>query len=199
LGSMKEIAESEFLTWAKGEGMVLHPDYPDSRSLTFWPDPGNDRFWTLPNTAAEYPDLVETMLRLTGPWQRCFLWCHLGSWIESTNDPCPNSRLQETIFCVLGLTPKSARVLEFSSQETNVLAAILFTKLVFGWCVADDLFIVPDHGRIILQTDHHNVVHASFTAADQMHGFIRDMKLEGYDLPIEPPDETFRRPDWMSP
>ena len=33
---------------------------------------------------------------------------------------------------------------------------MLFAYLAFGWCVDDDLFFVPDHGRQLLHADHHD-------------------------------------------
>ena len=38
----------------------------------------------------------------------------------------------------------------FERDEENVLLAVLFAYLAFGWCVDDDLFLVPDHGRQLL-------------------------------------------------
>ena len=67
---------------------------------------------------------------------------------------------------------------------------------MFGWSVPDDLFVVPDHGRQLLQTDHHDVVHVDFAEEGMVEPFVRHT-AEEYPLPTEPPDWTFKRPDWM--
>ncbi len=74
----------------------------------------------------------------------------------------------------------------------------VFTQLTFGWSVTDDLFVVPDHGRQMILTDHHGVVHAQFLDQRRIEPFVRDMREQGYPPPVELPDETFKKPDWMS-
>ena len=74
---------------------------------------------------------------------------------------------------------------------------MLFAYLAFGWCVDDDLFFVPDHGRQLLQTDHHDVIHVECASEDRVRRLVAHMDEAGYELPEEPPDETFRRPAWM--
>jgi hypothetical protein len=196
---VKEIAESDFLAWTKGKGMALHPKYPDSRSLIFWPDLGNDRFWTLPERAGGYPYFIETMLRLAGPTDRYLLWSHLGSWRPPLDDSDPQLKVQQAILKAFGITESSERVIEFAAQEIDTLVTILFVKLTFGWCEVDDMFVIPGQGDVILKTSHHDVVEAYFENVDRMSAFVQGMADEGFDLPRDLPDETFRRPDWMSP
>jgi hypothetical protein len=86
----------------------------------------------------------------------------------------------------------------FSDAETDKLVTAIFAQLVFGGSVVDDLFVVPDHGRQFLQTDHHDVVHVCFADQKRIKPFIAHMAREDYALPDELPDETFKKPDWMS-
>jgi hypothetical protein len=76
--------------------------------------------------------------------------------------------------------------------------AVLFVYLALGGCVVDDLFFIPDHGRQLIQTDHHQVIHAECASAERAEQLVRHMAEEGYDLPTKPPDGTFRRPTWMA-
>jgi hypothetical protein len=68
---------------------------------------------------------------------------------------------------------------------------------VFGWSVGEDLYVVHDHARFILQTDHHNVIHVSYRSSADVDEWVRQMEGRGCALPEEVPDSTFKRPDWM--
>jgi hypothetical protein len=74
---------------------------------------------------------------------------------------------------------------------------VLFAFMAFGWCVDDDLFFIPDHAGQLLQTDHHDVIHAECRSEERVLALVAHMAAEDYELPAEPPDWTFRRPDWM--
>ncbi len=69
--------------------------------------------------------------------------------------------------------------------------------MAFGWCVDDDLFFIPDHARQLLQTDHHDVIHADRGSEARVRGLVAHMAEEGYELPAKPPDWMFKRPAWM--
>ena len=74
---------------------------------------------------------------------------------------------------------------------------MLFDSLAFGSDGGDDLFFVPDHGRQIVQTDHHDVLHATCTSEERVRELVAHMAAEGFELPTELPDWTFKRPAWM--
>jgi hypothetical protein len=86
----------------------------------------------------------------------------------------------------------------FEREEESLLIAVVFVHLLFGWCVDDDLYFVPNHGRQVLQTDHHGVIHARCRSEARVLELVAHMKEQGYELPTEPPDATFRWPAWMS-
>jgi hypothetical protein len=108
-----------------------------------------------------------------------------------------NDRVEHTILSGLGLPIGTADIVEFSHDEEVALITLLLSTSIFGWSVGDDLFLVPDSAAGFLQTDHHGVVHASFRSEDTMAEFVRFMDAEGFALPDEPPDPTFKVPDWM--
>lgn len=97
----------------------------------------------------------------------------------------------------IGLAIGSADVVEFRRDEIDRLITLVFSTTIFGWSVEEDLIGVPDHARQILQTDHHGVIHVSCRSAADMERFIAGMKEDGYDLPKEIPDATFKKPKWM--
>ena len=61
----------------------------------------------------------------------------------------------------------------------------------------DDLFFIPDHGRQLLQTDHHDVIHVRCADEARVLELVKHMEQEGYALPTEPPDATFIWQAWM--
>jgi hypothetical protein len=90
-----------------------------------------------------------------------------------------------------------AGAVQFDRDDEDALLAVLFAYLAFGWCVDDDLFFIPDHGRQLLQTDHHDVIHVECGSEERVQTLVGHMAKAGYELPSEPPDWTFKRPNWM--
>jgi hypothetical protein len=134
-----------------------------------------------------------------GNWQMCYVWRHLGRW------PDPNTvdvrRVNDVVECRilqgLGVPLGTADVVIVERSELPTLTTLLFSTTVFGWSVGEDLYVVPDHGRQVLQTDHHEVVHVSFRDAREIDHWVSEMAQRGFDLPEDVPDSTFKRPSWM--
>jgi hypothetical protein len=97
----------------------------------------------------------------------------------------------------LGLPLGTADVVKFERAELDKLVTLMFSTTVFGWSVGEDLYIVPDNARHIVQTDHHNVIHVSCRTSADVDECVRQMEERGFVLPGEVPDSTFKRPDWM--
>jgi len=74
---------------------------------------------------------------------------------------------------------------------------LLFSTTIFGRSVGDDLYVVPDHGRQLLQTDHHGVIHVSFRSEESLNLCVDEMERREFPLPGEVPDSTFKQPCWM--
>jgi hypothetical protein len=91
----------------------------------------------------------------------------------------------------------SGSVVEFGRGDSGALVTLLFSTTIFGWSVGEDLYVVPDNARYVLQTDHHNVVHVDFKDARDVDPWVAEMAKPGFHLPEELPDETFKQPDWM--
>jgi hypothetical protein len=135
-----------------------------------------------------------------GDWRTCFVWRHLGRWPDTKQIKlCPriNDIVELRILRALGLPLGTEAVVEFARGEWDALVMLLFTTTIFGWNVAHDLYVVPDHARHILKTDHHDVVHVLFPPGGDLEHWVSRMSDEGFDLPHEPPDATFKRPAWM--
>ena len=194
---MKTLTDSSFLAWAERAGLCLDPRYPQSAVLVFRPDPHQDRFWEVPVEPEVRPYFILSLLALMGDWRECYVWRHLGSWPASAEPSRVNDLVELQILKGLGLPLGTADVVRYERAELDKLVTLIFSTTIFGWSVGEDLYIVPDHARHILQTDHHNVIHLSCRTAGDIDECVRQMKERGFSLPDELPDSTFKQPDWM--
>ncbi len=194
---MKMHREDQFLQWAKSKGMLLDPRYPEFAVLSFDPPADIHRFWVVPPQPEMRPYFIASLLDLADG-DSYFCWRHLGSWPEAPDPWVPeNVQLEYQILSGIGLAIGSADLVEFRRDEIHRLITLIFSTTIFGWSVEEDLFVVPNHARQIIQTDHHGVIHVSCRSGADMERFIAGMKDNGYDLPEEIPDATFKPPKWM--
>jgi len=145
------------------------------------------------------PYFLASLIDLLGEWQSCYVWRHLGSWPDPAEIDSRriNDSVELQILKGLELPLGTAAVVQFDRSERDMLITLLFSTTVFGWSVGEDLYVVPDHAQQDIQTDHHDAVHVSFREASDVKKWVDVMAAEGFDLPDEPPDETFKRPTWM--
>jgi hypothetical protein len=194
---METVPAEEFLRWAVGAGIDFDPRYPDSRCLSLVPPRDHARFWALPGDPARWPHFVASLLGGLDKWATGLLWPRSGGWPHSSRSQSYNERVLDVVLRGAGVPDGRAGAIRFDRDEEGPLLAVVFAHLAFGWCVEDDLFFVPDHGRQLLQTDHHDVIHAECASAARARKLVRHMADAGYELPTEPPDWTFKRPAWM--
>jgi len=194
---MKTHREEEFIAWAERTGFQIDPRYPQSAVLTFRPDPEHDRFWIVPDAPKRRPYFIASLVECWGDWNACYVWRHLGSWPGSVVDARVYDVVELQILEGLGLRLGTADVVEFSRAEYAKLLTLLFSTTIFGWSVGEDVYVVPDHGRHLLQTDHHGVIHMSFRTEDDLNRCVAEMDRRGFALPDEIPDPTFKQPPWM--
>jgi hypothetical protein len=195
---MKTLTESAFLAWAERSGLCLDPRYPHSAVLSF-AHPHSSRFWEVPPEPECRPYFILSFLELMGDWQHCYAWRHLGSWAASAEPSRINDLVELRIRMGLGLADGTADVVSFARAELDSLLTLMFSTTIFGWSVADDLYVVPDRARYILQTDHHGVTHVSFRNSTDVDEWVRQMEERGFTLPDDLPDSTFKTPEWMRP
>jgi hypothetical protein len=196
---MKTHSEAQFLAWAERSGLHIDPRYPQSAVLAFRPDPEQDRFWQVPEAPQRRPYFIESLLELMDDWNSCYVWRHLGSWPGPAVPDRINDVVELRILDGLGVPLGTSAVLELSRSEFDKLVTLLFTTTVFGWSVAEDLYVMPDHGRYLLQTDHHGVIHVSFRSETDLDRSVAEMDHRGFPLPDAVPDLTFKQPSWMKP
>jgi hypothetical protein len=194
---MNKIDKNKFLEMIKQKGIIIDPKYLQTADLTFDDDSELSRFWEIPEEARRIPYFVDTLLTLLEPWESIYVWKHMGSWNVAVKGERLNDDVQAILYRGAGLTENNADILIFKNTELAELAVIIFNQLVFGWHVGDDIYIIPEHGRQMIKTDHHDAVHVSFRDFASMKKYVEAMADAGFALPDDLPDETFKKPDWM--
>jgi hypothetical protein len=195
---MEAVSRETFFAWAFKLDIGLDPHYPDSGCLSIVPPRSHARFWVFPGDPAEGFHFAATLLAGLDEWESAHLWPRSGCWPESRKPWPHNEAIRNVVLRGAGVPggwPGAVRLLH---SEEDELLAVLFVYLAFGWCVDDDLFLIPDHGQQLLQTDHHGVIHVECTSEERVLTMVEYMADAGYDLPTEVPDPTFRRPAWMT-
>jgi hypothetical protein len=130
-------------------------------------------------------------------WHSGHLWPRSGSWPTPEQSQSYNEGVRDVLLKGAGIAAGWTGAVRFGHEEEDTVVALLYASLAFGWCVDDDLFFVPDHGRQLLQTDHHDVIHVECLSEEQVQRLVGQMAQAGYELPREPPDATFKWPAWM--
>jgi hypothetical protein len=193
---MEVIDPQQFLLWARTHGIAPDLRYSEPRCLVYMPDRPHHRFWEVPQRAAQVPFFIAALLDGMDPWSYCCLWPRDG-WPHAGTPHGPQDQVYEIILSGSGIPTSTDGAVRFSADEKDKLVAAVFAALTFGWSVQDDFFVIPDHGRQFLQTDHHSVVHVNFAEEQTIDTFVKHMAVKKFALPDEAPDETFKRPEWM--
>lgn len=195
---MNSLTETSFLQWANENGMGVDERYPKQVVLSFKPDPKLRRFWEVPAEPERRPYFIASILSLLGDWEACYVWRYNGSWPISALAPERiNDHVEIQILKGIGLPLGTADVVAFSHYEVNQLVTLVFSTTIFGWCVNEDTYVVPDNAKYILEVSHHEAFHVSFRNAEDLNGFVSKMDEKGVPLPEDVPDETFKHPEWM--
>lgn len=191
---MQAVSSEEFLRWAGEAGIGFNPLYPDY--LTIIPPVDHARFWLVPADAASWPRFIATLLSGLDPWTAGYLWPLAGRWGVSHRSG-PNEGVRDVVLRGAGIPNGWAGAVRFDRAELDAVVAVLFAAVTFGWCRDDDLFFLPDHGRQLVRTDHHDVLHAECMSERRVGELVAHMAAASYELPTELPDWTFIRPAWM--
>jgi hypothetical protein len=117
--------------------------------------------WEYPGGAHGTPGFILNALDAIESWTEIYAYRRSDTW-HCTDENEPEGQMCSFIFRAVGVPAVDSAVFVFSKSDIDALATLVLATLCFGWCVYDDLFLVPDHGRQILYFDHHDVVHVSF-------------------------------------
>ena len=194
---MKQLAKTEFVRWAEHAGFRLDERYPESAVLSFQPDLRLNRYWDVPHQPERRPHFIASLLELMGDWRSCYVWRHAGSWPESVDASRINDVVERRLLKCLQLPLGTTDVVEMAREELDTLVTLIFITTIFGWSADEDLYLVPSHGRYLVQTDHHDAIHVCFRAAEDLEHWVKVMETRGFPLPDDVLDATFKQPSWM--
>ena len=194
---MDAIPAEQFLAQAAALGVGFHSRYHDH--LTLLPPAGHARFWVRPGAPAAWPHFVAALRAGLGPWAAGDRWPRPGRWPATAGCDTRNERVRQVTLRGAGVPDGWAGAVRFDHAEADVAAAVLCAHLTYGWHAPDDVWFVPDHGRQVVWTEHHDVVHAECRDEGRVLALVEHMAAAGYPLPAEPPDATFIWPAWMPP
>ena len=194
---MRAIDENLFLGWAKSHGYALTRFGSGSQYLEFDPKSDERRFWEISAEPERRGFMFLALLELMGDWKSCYAWRHQGSWPAAQNHDRLNDSMEFIILSGMGMPSGTTQAVEFSREEQYNLVTLMLSTSIFGWSVGEDMSIVPDHGRYLMQTDHHDVIHTCFRSSEDRDAYVQAMAKRGYALPSELPDTTFKLPGWF--
>ena len=193
--TVNNIRPKQFMEWAKELGICPDDRYDEPRCLVFSPYREYVRFWDVPESFNDLAQFSAHVIDGLDPWSYCRIWPRGGYW--PSIDELSADKERERLFEAAGVTPGTQGAMEYTPEERPSIIALIANQLHFGCSTGDDIFLIPDHGRQFIQTDHHNVLHMSFADPGQLLPFIIHMEAKGYSLPTEMPVETSRKPQWM--
>ncbi|MBA4191113.1 MAG: hypothetical protein C0467_24275 [Planctomycetaceae bacterium] len=196
---MEAVTSEAFMTWAGGLGLGFDPRYPDGNCLGLLPPHESARFWVLPVDPHTWPHLADSVLAGLDRWETGHLWPRPGRWPTAAASSSPNELIRDVVLRGAGVPNGWVGAIRYARHERAAVLAVMFAYLAFGWCSDDDLYLIPDHGRQVVQTDHHDVMHVECVNESRVSALVGHMQDAGYPLPAEPPDATFRWPHWMPP
>jgi hypothetical protein len=187
------------LAWAGARGVGFDPRYPKAQDLTPLSGLAHSRFWLQPCPAAALPHFFGTCFQLVVLETECHVW-RGGRWGLSDAGPSPGpaAAAHDRLLQVLGIPAEHRGGVQLERREFPELLLLLISASAFGWTSVADLYVVPDTGRYVLHTDHHDVIWVRFAQADDVAPFVAAMEAAGYPLPTGVPDDTFKVPEWMN-
>jgi hypothetical protein len=195
---MQAVSHEQFLRWAADRGVTVDPRYPDSGCLRLVPVADHARFWVVPTDVTTSPRFFTSLLDGLDEWATGLLWPRSGRWPRHGSSQSYDGGVRDVVLRGAGIPNGWSGAVRFNRNEGDALVALLFAYMAFGWCVDDDLFFLPEHAQQLVQTDHHGVIHAECKSEGRILRLVEHMAAEGYDLPANPPDATFRWPAWMN-
>lgn len=177
---MTPVATSDFLLWARTCGIAPDDRYDEPRCLVYLPYRDYDRFWVVPKSPEAIPYFAEQLLAGLGDWATCYLWLREGQWPSARHSNSSNDVVRDLIFRAAQVPDGFEGALQFSKSEQGKILGIISAVLMYGWSAGEDLFVIPNHGKVFLQTDHHGVVHVNCADANLPATFVAHMAENGF-------------------
>ena len=190
---MKTVDNATFLAEMQAAGIIVEPGW---FRLSFGRYDETDRFWTWPWPPQDLAGLLTAVLQHIAPTVHCDAWRPGGVWHE--DDPAYTDSVREVLLRGFDIPRDHCGALRFARNEAAAVTALVLAFGVAGWNVNDDLCLVPDNHDFIVRISHHAVLHVECRTAELVEPLVRHMASQGWDLPTDVPDPTFKIPTWMT-
>lgn len=170
--SMKLISKSAFHRQFAQQGIVLDRRFRPPQTLIFEGRAELRQSWDLPGRAKDIARWVTSLVDATQPEKRIYLYPRDGAWRVGNS-----LKLFQTnaVFAMYGLKPTGDEVVEAEDVERDAVESLVLLSLMHGSTVADDIFLIPDHGKVILYADHHEAMHGEFGDGEFMNRFLLEV------------------------
>lgn len=169
---MKLISKSAFLGGFASHGIALDSRYSPPQTLVFEGTRDLRWSWEMPARIKDLTRWITTLVDAARPNKRTYLYPRDGAW--RSGDSLKIFQMA-TIFSACGLMPAGDDVVEAEEAERDAVESLFVLSLVHGGTVSDDIFLVPDHAKIILYADHHEAVHADFGDGEFMKRYLSEI------------------------
>jgi hypothetical protein len=169
---MKLIPKTAFLRDFAAHGIALDSRYSPPQTLVFKGAHDMSWSWDMPGAVKDLPRWITALVDATRADNKIYLFPRDGAW---TSGDSLKIFQMGVIFSVFGLKPAGDEVVLAEEAERDAVESLLFFSLVHGGRVSDDVFLIPDHAKVVLHADHHEAVHAEFGDADFMNRFLPDI------------------------
>ena len=191
---MIEIESERFWRWLSEADIGHTPRYCDPEFLL--PEGARPcaRFWTFPATAEALDTFFRCVLNAIAAEQAAYLWPRCAVWeylLENVADLASDSPFRPF------LASSGSFAISVPPGEPDRLIEFFQFVSEFGWKVCHDLYVIPEDRAVVAYISHHAVFHVSAKQEATLERIIGEMEKNGFSLPKELPDATFKRPDWM--
>jgi hypothetical protein len=192
---MTLISEAELKDWLSQHNLSWDDEHG---YIKFSGGVDENRFWKLPEPARRIVYFLTVILDSIDPWEELVI-CKQGAsgWYSADDTTGVLDAVHDQIIASTNLPRNFKGAIRAGHTDYTSILTLVFDQLLFGWCVWDDVYLIPDHTNQIIQTSHHDVVHVEFRDPSEIDSFVAAMAAGEFLLPNEVPDGTFKVPHWM--
>jgi hypothetical protein len=190
---MQLVDNTEFLEAMKTAGIIVEAGW---FRLSFGRYDETNRFWVWPWPPQDLASLLTSVLQHIAPTAYWDAWRPGGVWHE--DDPSYTDSVREVLLRGFAIPQNHCGALRFDRSDAESLCALVLAFAVAGWNINDDLCLVPDNRRFIVRVSHHAVLHVECREPELVGPLVAHMASQGWELPREVPDPTFKIPSWMT-
>ncbi|MGO9953965.1 MAG: hypothetical protein ACLPN1_17375 [Dissulfurispiraceae bacterium] len=195
---MQTISSDDFVRWAAARQLRYEQKSAGSDEFLFADTEGENRYWLYPEQASEVPHFVNAIIKALDPTEHYWVYPNRGCWsLGKKVESWPQYQAWLPMIQGLGISPGFIGALCFATTDISRLSALLFLQITLGPSVHIDTYLVPEDGNTILYFSHHDVVHIAFRNNYCLNKTIETLVAAGYQLPTDPPDDTFKPVPWM--